>query len=146
MELWIEAIDLMVTLCDKRETVRRDRIRTHPQPKPFPLLLDPNQCPDCVGDCRLSLAERAFKYCRPAVRNDHFDDQHLVERERTVQRGNLIRCNHPQCQDDPNFATLDAFRRHVQTLHGVSLRTSGQVEQRRSRKVKRRRMAKGTQG
>ncbi|KAK2777398.1 FluG domain-containing protein [Colletotrichum kahawae] len=156
MELWIEAIDLMVTLCDKRETVRRDRIRTHPQPKPtieetpqpkpFPLLLDPNQCPDCVGDCRLSLEERTFRYCRPTVRNDHFDDQHLVERERAVQRGNLIRCNHPQCQDDPNFATLDAFRRHVQTSHGVSLRTSGQVMQRRSKKVKRRRMAKGTEG
>ncbi|KAK1657061.1 FluG domain-containing protein [Colletotrichum godetiae] len=154
MELWIEAIDLMVALCDKRETVRQTRIRSHPQPKPpieeetpqanrFPLLLDPNQCPDCVGDERLPLEERTFKYCRPTVRNDHFDNQHLVERERAVQRGDLIRCNHPQCQHDPNFPTLDAFRRHVQTSHGVSLRTSDQVMQRRSKKVKRRQMARG---
>ncbi|TIC97035.1 hypothetical protein CH35J_007397 [Colletotrichum higginsianum] len=154
MELWIEAIDLMVTLCNKRETVRRDRIRTHPQPKQpieeespqaksFPLLLDPNQCPVCVGDERLPLEERTFKYCRPAVRNDHFDNQHLVERERAIQRGDLIRCNHPQCQHDPNFPTLDAFRRHVHDSHGVSLRTSDQVMQRRSKKFKRRLMAKG---
>ncbi|GKT96945.1 fluG domain-containing protein [Colletotrichum tofieldiae] len=154
LELWIEAIDLMVTLCNKRETVRKDRIRTHPrpkqliedktpQPKPFPLLLDPNQCPVCVGDERLPLEERTFKYCRPTVRNDHFDDQHLVERERAVQRGDLIRCSHPQCQHDPNFPTLDAFRRHIHISHGVSLRTSGQVMQRRSKKDKRRQMAKG---
>ncbi|GKT51801.1 uncharacterized protein ColSpa_11982 [Colletotrichum spaethianum] len=81
MELWIEAIDLMVALCEKRETVRRNRIRTRPQPKPFPLLLDPNQCPNCVGDERLPLEERTFKYCRPTVRNDHFDNQHLVRRD-----------------------------------------------------------------
>lgn len=88
-----EAIDLMVALCDKRETVRRDRIWARPQiepaikqespePKPFPLLLNPNQCPDCIGDMRLSHEERAFKFCRLIVRNNHFDDLYLDQREK----------------------------------------------------------------
>ncbi|KXH69608.1 hypothetical protein CSAL01_12759 [Colletotrichum salicis] len=93
----IEAIDLMVTLCDKRDTVKRDHLPLRSQAKspvvedlpkstPFRLLLDPNQCPDCIGDEKLPLEERMFKYCRTTVRNDHFDDQHLREREHVVQR------------------------------------------------------------
>ncbi|KAJ4307540.1 hypothetical protein N0V84_012658 [Fusarium piperis] len=69
----VEAIDLMVALCDKRETIRRDRIRARrqiepaikqesPEPEPFPLLLNPNQCPDCVGDMRLLHEERTFEF------------------------------------------------------------------------------------
>ncbi|EGU83978.1 hypothetical protein FOXB_05508 [Fusarium oxysporum f. sp. conglutinans Fo5176] len=53
----------------------------------FSLLMQPGQCPDCIGDERLSLEKRAFSYCRPTVRNDHFDDQHLIDRERALQRG-----------------------------------------------------------
>ncbi|KAK1973409.1 FluG domain-containing protein [Colletotrichum cereale] len=150
MELWIEAINVMVLLCDKRETSRKDRIRTRPrhdptieqelhQPRSFPLLLDANQCPDCIGDERLPFEERTFKYCRPTVRNDHFDNQHLVEREHAIQRGDLIRCNHPGCQDNPDFPTLDAFRRHVH----FTLRTSDQVKQRRYKKARHRNMAQG---
>lgn len=98
----------MVALCDKRETVRRDRIRApaiepavkqeSSEPEPFPLLLNPNQCPDCIGDARLSRHERAFMFCRPTVRNDHFDDQHLEQREKTLHRGDPIRCEHPACK------------------------------------------------
>ncbi|KAL5610468.1 hypothetical protein FOBRF1_006585 [Fusarium oxysporum] len=108
LEQRIEAIQLMVALCDKRETVKRHRVqqnvRTQAQPhiktepseadsepehnlNQFPLLMQPGQCPDCIGDERLSLEERAFSYCRPTVRNDHFDDQHLIDRERALQRG-----------------------------------------------------------
>ncbi|EXL40377.1 hypothetical protein FOCG_17143 [Fusarium oxysporum f. sp. radicis-lycopersici 26381] len=108
LEQRIEAIQLMVSLCDKRETVKRHRvqqniraqaqphIKTEPseagsEPEPsldqFPLLMQPGQCPDCIGDERLSLEERAFSYCRPTVRNDHFDDQHLTDRERALQCG-----------------------------------------------------------
>ncbi|KZL63688.1 FluG domain-containing protein [Colletotrichum tofieldiae] len=155
MKFRVEAIDLMVTLFDKRETVRRDRTRAdcrpqphteqQPQPKPIPLILDRNQCPDCVGDERLTVEERTFKYCRPTVRNDHFDDQHLVERECAVRRGDVIRCNHPQCRDDPRLQrmeTLDAFRNHMRIKHGVSLRTSDQVMQRRTKKDRRRIMVR----
>ncbi|KAK7224037.1 hypothetical protein V2G26_012040 [Clonostachys chloroleuca] len=90
----------MVALCGKRETVKRNRVQQtakaylpvkiepleieyEPSPSSdrFPLLLGAAQCPDCVGDERLSYEERTFTYCRPTVMNDHFDDQHLVRRE-----------------------------------------------------------------
>ncbi|KAM5353462.1 hypothetical protein ACJ41O_000112 [Fusarium nematophilum] len=158
----IEAIDLMVALCDKRETVKRDRIQQRakaclaiktgplemehkplPSPDRFPLLLHAAQCPDCIGDERLSREERAFTYCRPTVMNDHFDDQHLTRREQAEQSGERIRCEHPKCRD-LRLQHLDHFRSHVQTVHGVTLRSSGQVEQRRLRKAKRRQMARGS--
>ncbi|KAJ2997766.1 hypothetical protein NUW58_g542 [Xylaria curta] len=102
----IEVIDLMVALCDKRETVKRDRIQHRakacppiktesvepgPDPDDFPLLMHAAQCPDCIGDERLSLEERAFTYCRPHVMNDHFDNQHLVRREQAEQSEDKIR-------------------------------------------------------
>ncbi|KAK7211084.1 hypothetical protein V2G26_018262 [Clonostachys chloroleuca] len=92
----IEAIDLMVALCDKRETIKRDRIqqwakaclaiktepleashKSLPSPDRFPLLLHAAQCPDCIGDERLSWEERAFTHCRPTVMNDHCDERPL---------------------------------------------------------------------
>ncbi|KAF5962953.1 hypothetical protein FBULB1_13691 [Fusarium bulbicola] len=137
LEQRIEAIQLMVALCDKRETVKRHRvqqnarapphIKTEPseagsEPEPclnqFPLLMQAGQCPDCIGDERLSLEERIFTYCRPTVRNDHFDDQHLVERERALQRGERMVCTHPACRvqnqgQDLEFHNMDHFRVHV---------------------------------
>ncbi|KAI1026560.1 hypothetical protein LB503_013368 [Fusarium chuoi] len=169
LEQRIEAIQLMVSLCDKRETVKRHRvqqnvraqaqphIKTEPseagsEPEPslnqFPLLMQPGQCPDCIGDERLSLEERAFSYCRPTVRNDHFDDQHLIDRERALQRGEKMVCTHPACRtqnrgQNLEFHNMDHFRAHVQTVHRVTLRSSFQVEQRRWRKLRRRKMVKG---
>ncbi|OHE90286.1 FluG domain-containing protein, partial [Colletotrichum orchidophilum] len=116
-----------------------------PQPKVVPRLLDQTQCPDCVCDERLTIEERTFKYCRSTVRNDHFDDQRLEERERRVGPGGVIRCNHPQCRDDPllqSMKTLDAFRNHVKVEHEVSLRTTKQVMDRRNEKPRQRRMLK----
>lgn len=111
-----------------------------PNPDPFPpLLIDPNQCPDCIGDERMTLQERTFRYCRPTIRNDHFDDAHLEERERIEQCGEPIRCHHPKCRDI-KFQHLDHFRNHVQTVHGMPLRSSDQVKRRREGKLKRRQM------
>jgi len=93
-----------------------------PEPDPFPLLLDWTQCPDCFGDERLTLEERTFKYARPSVRNDHFDDEHLEERERA---GRLL-CKHPKCKE-VRLESLDHFRNHVKQVHKVSLRTSQQA-------------------
>ncbi|KAM0271864.1 hypothetical protein ACHAQH_008964 [Verticillium albo-atrum] len=151
-QLRIEAIDTMVALCDRRETVKRDHIRNRPQTDipikqetseperdDFPLLMDPTQCPSCIGDQRLSCEQRTFKYCRPVVRNDHFDDHHLEERERAEQRGEPIRCDHPKCRNE-KFQHLDHFRSHVHSVHGVPLRSSEQVEIRRRKKVKNRQM------
>ncbi|KAK7219772.1 hypothetical protein V2G26_007775 [Clonostachys chloroleuca] len=156
----IETIDLMVALCDKRETVKRDRVQLRvspeppikaespgvygevaPSPDPFPLLLGAAQCPDCISDERLSREERTFTYCCPTVMNDHFDDQHLAGREQAERSGEKIRCEHPKCRD-LKFTHLDHFRNHVQEQHGITLRTSNQVEQRRLRKARRRRMVK----
>lgn len=156
----IEVIDLMVALCDKRETVKRDRTRhkiTASKPMktqlaeigtglgldPFPLLMHGAQCPDCIGDERLSLQERSFMYCRPTVMNDHFDRQHLIGRELAEKNGEKIRCEHPKCQN-LKFECLDAFRCHVLKAHGVALRSSEQIKQRRQRKARQRQMVKGS--
>ena len=161
-ELKIEVVDLMAALCDKRETARRDRIQQRakaclhtktepfeighkpvPSPGQFPLLLDAAQCPDCIGDERLSREERAFTYCRPTVMNDHFDDQHLSVREQAERSGERVRCEHPKCRD-LKLEHLDHFRNHIQAVHGVTLRSTDQVKQRRLRKLRRRQMAKGS--
>ncbi|EXA31395.1 hypothetical protein FOVG_17296 [Fusarium oxysporum f. sp. pisi HDV247] len=159
-QLKIEAVSLMVALCDKRETVKRNRIRqraeaqlsikTEPpeiehkplsSPDRFPLLMHTAQCPDCIGDERLSREERTFTYCRPTIMNDHFDDHHLIRREQAERSGGKIRCEHPKCRD-VKLRHVNHFRRHVQEVHGVTLRSSEQVQQRRQRKAKRRRMVK----
>lgn len=121
----IQFIDLMVALCHKRETVKRSRVRqnakaclsiktepfgagheTLPSPDRFSLLLHAAQCPDCIGDERLSREERAFTYCRPTVMNDHFDDQHLVRREQAEQSGERIRVSIPSAEmSDSNIWT-----------------------------------------
>ncbi|KAH7265750.1 FluG domain-containing protein [Fusarium solani] len=143
----IHFIDLMAALCRKRETVKRSR-NTKRRPAlidslcSFTLPIHAAQCPDCIGDERLSREERTFTYCRPTVMNDHFDDQHLVRREQAERSGEKICCEHPKCRD-LKFQHLNHFRHHVQEVHGVMLRTSEQVKQRRQRKVRRRQMARG---
>ncbi|RKK65547.1 hypothetical protein BFJ69_g16185 [Fusarium oxysporum] len=160
-QLKIKAVDLMVTLCNKRETVKRDRIRqrtnsclpinTEPletehktlySPARFPLLMHAAQCSNCISNKRLYQEERTFTYCRPTVMNDHFDDIHLVRREQAERSGEKIRCEHPKCRD-VKLKHINHFRRHVQEVHGVTLWTSEQVQQRRQRNAKRRHMAKG---
>ncbi|KAF5128336.1 hypothetical protein E5D57_009272 [Metarhizium anisopliae] len=158
-----EAVDFMVALCDKRNTgkVRQTRPRAPPQPQVqqfikeespgfeawyepdlFPLLMDASQCPDCIGDERLTAAERTFQWCRPTIRNDHFDDQHLTDREATAERGEALVCKHPKCKDE-TFEHLDHFRNHVWSVHKVLLRTSEQVNRRRLRQEQRRQMIRG---
>ncbi|KAI1014649.1 hypothetical protein LB503_004126 [Fusarium chuoi] len=152
------AIELMVALCNKRETGKRRRLspklkvtpmkeespefEVEPNVDPFPLLLDVKQCPDCFGDERLTVEERTFRYCRPTVRDDHFDDHHLGERERAMQRGEAPRCEHPKCRT-LKLESLDYFKNHVASVHGVKLRCSRRVNNRRMKRAKRRQMAKG---
>ena len=158
----IEAIGLWVALCDKKETGNRAHARLgtqigqsskpeshqpavaqrEPEPGPglFPLLLEPRQCPDCIGDEQLPLEERTFQWCRPPVRNDHFDDRHLMERERAQKHGEPIECRHPQCRDE-KFKHLDHFRGHVKVVHGIVLRSTEQVNRRRLQKIRHRQLA-----
>ena len=134
LELRIQAGELMVILCGKRETARPDRTRRRaraqapadvavkeesPGPDPFPLLMDRKQCPRCIGDETLSQEERTFKYCRPAVMFDHFDRKHA----RQLGSARQMSCNHPKCKEEGlEFKDLNHFKNHVQRVHGVKLR------------------------
>jgi hypothetical protein len=154
----IEVVDLYVTLCGKKETVKRNRTRpkthselpvssfikleTTPEPAPdrFPLLMEATQCPDCIGDKALTFHERTFPYCRSTKRNDHFDDHHLEEKEHAEIHDKLIACKHPKCRkNNVKLQNVDHFRNHVESVHGVKLRPSQQIQQRRTRKCKFRR-------
>lgn len=133
-----EVVTLMAVLCDKRETAKRKAIRKaaspvqtnvvvkeeSPAPDQFPLLMDKTQCPCCIGSRAMLNEERTFRYCRPAVMNDHFDREHLEPMEEAEQQ-NLITCQHLKCQENGQslkLVSLDHFRTHVQTVHGVWLR------------------------
>ena len=66
--------------------------------------------------------------------------------EHAERRGEPIRCYHPECRDI-KFQHLDHIRNHVQSVHGVPLRSSDQVTQRRERKAWRRLMiSEGNEG
>lgn len=156
--LSIEVVDLYVALCGKKETTKRKRakpsvdldppvaskrikfevdpdVEFKPSPAPFPLLIHPNQCPECIGDERMSVEERTFQYCRPQKRNDHFDDNHLEAKEHAERLGQPIVCSDKRCKD-VKLHTVNHFRNHAQMVHSIKLRTSEQVQQRRARKVK----------
>jgi hypothetical protein len=45
------------------------------------------------------MQERTFVYCRPAVRNDHWDKEHLEGKQCAAQRGHMISCDHPKCKE-----------------------------------------------
>ena len=156
--LSVEVVELYVALCGKRETAKRKRakpsagldspsaskrikleahreVEFKPTPAPFPILIHPNQCPECIGDERMSVEERTFQYCRPQKRNDHFDDNHLEAKERAERLGQPIVCSDKRCKD-VKLHTVNHFRNHVHSVHRIKLRTSEQVQQRRARKVK----------
>ncbi|EAQ91198.1 predicted protein [Chaetomium globosum CBS 148.51] len=129
LELRIQAAELMVALCGKRETVKRNHIRRRaqtqanvtvkesPGPDPFPLLMDRKQCPYCIDE-KLSHEERTFKYCRPAVMYDHFDRKHARQLSGVKQ----ISCNHPKCKEGLEFKHLNHYKNHVERVHDVKLR------------------------
>ncbi|PIL29042.1 hypothetical protein GSI_09090 [Ganoderma sinense ZZ0214-1] len=149
-ELRVEAGDLMVALTRKRETIRRDYIRqqreeTTAQPgslvanpttpgsdvDPFPLRMHERQCPRCIGAEDLSYRERTYIYSRVAVRNNHFDRQHLAQLQAMAAQGLLV-CVHPKCsRRGQTFADVDGFREHAETAHGVKLRLSAAEAARR---------------
>ncbi|KAK4031431.1 hypothetical protein C8A01DRAFT_51477 [Parachaetomium inaequale] len=134
LELRIQAAELMVILCGKRETVRPRLIRRRaqaqaqadvtvkeesPGPDPFPLLMDRKQCLRYIGDETLSHEERTFKYCRPAVMYDHFDRKHAQQIGGVKQ----MLCNHPKCKQEAlEFKHLNHFKNHIESVHGVKLR------------------------
>ncbi|KAI1737848.1 FluG domain-containing protein [Xylaria scruposa] len=126
----IKVVNLYVALGGKKKnsatrvkpTLRSESEPQHepdPKPDPFPLLMQPTQCPKYIGNEAQTIHERTFRYCRSTERNDHFNDHHLQGKERAKQQ--------------------DAFRNHIQSIHGVALRPSVQAQDRRTRKAKLRR-------
>lgn len=83
--LRIQAAELMTILCNKKETAKRKVIRQAAQTSGinafvkqespgsgcFPLLMEKTQCPCCIGSDLVSEEERTFRYCQPAVMNNH---------------------------------------------------------------------------
>ncbi|KJZ70767.1 hypothetical protein HIM_09851 [Hirsutella minnesotensis 3608] len=141
-QIRIEAAELMVALCEKRETVKRKCIpdvrpndvapKDSPTLDSFPLMMGKTQCPYCIGDEALSFAERTFSYCRPAVMNDHFDREHL-DTLTEMGRNGSITCNHPRCKEaDLELTGLDHLKNHIERVHGVRLRPSGQKAAKKS--------------
>ena len=132
-KLRIQAAELMVALCDKKETAKRRQIRMaahadvpvkveSPATDKFPLLMDKEQCPRCIGDESISMEERTFRYCRPWVRDNHFDSHHLSTMKDLEKEG-LIFCDHPKCKGEGlKLKSYETFRNHVQLVHGVNLR------------------------
>ncbi|KAI1305758.1 hypothetical protein F5Y03DRAFT_384421 [Xylaria venustula] len=141
VSLRIQAAELWVALCGKREAVRGRRIRQRAQPEvsvkeespildPFPLLMQKTQCPQCIGDEKLPHETRVFPFCRPSVMNDHFDREHLKSMKENERR-NTIFCDHPKCKKEGlKMENLDHFRSHVMTVHGVELRRSDRAKPR----------------
>ncbi|PTB47497.1 hypothetical protein M431DRAFT_48485, partial [Trichoderma harzianum CBS 226.95] len=72
-------------------------------------------------DERLTAAERTFQWCRPTIRNDHFDDKHPTDQEASAQRGEALFYKHPKCRNETS-KHLDHFRNHVWSVHKVLLR------------------------
>ncbi|KAK4220476.1 FluG domain-containing protein [Podospora fimiseda] len=117
LELRILAAELMVVLCGKRETVKRNRIQRRaradvkvkeesPGPDLFPLLMDRKQCPHCIGDETLSFEERTFK-------------------KHTQQLGSVkqMSCNHPKCRRKAlESKHLNYCKNHIEKVHDVKLR------------------------
>ncbi|KAL5625695.1 hypothetical protein FOBRF1_000038 [Fusarium oxysporum] len=86
---------------------------------PFPLILEKTQCIYCVGDEKLSQADRTRKFSRVSHMMDHVERVHL---RREPVRATWV-CHHPNCKPLGDFLkSLDHFKNHVQRTHGVRLR------------------------
>ncbi|KAJ0126925.1 hypothetical protein HZ326_28867 [Fusarium oxysporum f. sp. albedinis] len=117
----------MVALSNKRETAKRDRIQQRTKAclsiKAEPLEIEYKVLPSPDRFPLLLHAATYLYILPPTVMNDHFDDQHLIRREQAERSGKKIRCEHPKCRD-LKFQHVNHFRRHVQEVHGVTLRAS----------------------
>jgi hypothetical protein len=130
----IRAIDGMVRLAARRE-VRQPRsvasedlsrecspeLAPDPAPKRevIPLLLSKTQCIYCVGDERLTHEARMRKFRRVSHMMDHVENVHMRHEKGKAR----FVCHHPECQRLGDFLTsLDHFKNHVETVHGVKLR------------------------
>jgi len=126
----VQAVDLMMALCHKRETPRRYRRQVMPhqqilikeessKPADLPLTCEKTQCPFCIGDEKGTSVNRLGVFTRPSSMWDHVDRKHL----RGLPENDEISCRHPTCKSEGLILTsLMHFKNHVATVHGIYLR------------------------
>ena len=125
----IHAIGLIVALCSRREDPRPKQRSSNlcqllikedpPDVEPFPLVHAKTQCPICIGDERLTPNERTFSYSRASDMTRHVERAHL----RGLPLNERIDCRHPICKSSGLvLSSIMQFKRHVATVHGISLR------------------------
>ncbi|KAI7758833.1 hypothetical protein LZL87_013816 [Fusarium oxysporum] len=133
----VTAINLMAALACRREIARPTRFskvstwaNVNPQGdedvsppteenEAIPRVLERNQCPICIGDEALPHEARTRKFTRVAHMMDHVERVHL---RHEPCRPTWV-CYHPACKPKGDFLkSLDHFKNHVLTEHGVKLR------------------------
>ena len=130
----IETAELLQALCGCREIASRYRLRVAQPPRAlikeespevgppapvFPLVCGKTQCLFCIGDESRSYEARMGSYCRPAKMMDHVESKHLKEKDPQAK----IECCHPTCKSQGLVLKhLQDFKRHVQKVHGITLR------------------------
>lgn len=102
----ILSASLMQKLCSRREVSLRHRLRpaesaklpmakgpahTKPSPPAYPLVLEPTQCPICVGDISKTYEAPMGCFCRRSKMWDHVDRQHFKH----IDPANTTSCYHP---------------------------------------------------
>jgi len=129
----LQAIEVKATLCDRRETQRRERPKTtvkqqeskgamneskKDEKNDFPMICRPTQCPFCLGDERLPYLHRIYEYSKP--------NKMMNEARKHLERfgpKDQVPCPHPQCKAArlvlPNVI---AFKNHTATEHKIFLR------------------------
>lgn len=129
----IQAAELMLTLCHRREVARRYRLQRKPPaqrfvkeespeetpPFVFPLICGRTQCIFCIGDDSKSYEDRMSSFCRPNKMMNHVEGQHLKARDPQAR----IRCEHPICRSAGLVLNnVSHFKNHVETVHRITLR------------------------
>jgi hypothetical protein len=129
----VSAIDKLVCLAARRE-IRPPRSlrvssesrestpneeKSAPKIEEIPLVLGKTQCIYCVGNEQLPHADRMRTFKRVSHMMDHVENVHL----RHEPAAPSFFCRHPRCKHLGDFLTsLDHFKNHVQTMHGIKLR------------------------
>jgi hypothetical protein len=126
----IRAIDLMVALsCRQEQEARHSSHSSRASSESseeqslcedsFPLLCKKTQCIICIGDGRSTYEYRTRTYATPHKMMNHMES-HLKD----VPKSQRIFCTHPICRSEGLVLKhLQHFKNHVQTVHGISLRS-----------------------
>ncbi|PQE34082.1 hypothetical protein CJF32_00010770 [Rutstroemia sp. NJR-2017a WRK4] len=124
------AIDLIVALSYRQEQETRYSNRSSRASSesseeqslcedPFPLLCKKTQCIICIGDGRNTYEYRTRTYATPHKMMNHMES-HLKD----VPESQRLSCTHPVCRSEGLVLKhLQHFKNHVQTVHGISLRS-----------------------